>query len=138
MHCMGAQLGATVDLIHALLMAAWILGLPLLFWRRWPRWSRAYAIYAIAFVVVNQVSLALLGECFLTAIARACWQRAGGAAGATDEWFTVRLAQAVFHMTPSHRAIKVASEVLILLTAVGVAVRGAGPRSFHTTARQSS
>jgi hypothetical protein len=107
-------------------MAAWVLGLPLLFWHRWRRWTRAYALYAIGFVVVNQLSHALLGECVLTTLARACWRSApgGGGSAASDEWFTVRIAQAVFRLTPSHRTIKLASEALILLTAAGVGFRG--------------
>jgi hypothetical protein len=123
---MAAALGACIDLIHALLMAAWVLGLSLLFWHRWPRLTRAYALYAVGFIVVNQISYALLGECILTTLARACWRNAPGGAGsaASDEWFTVRIAQAIFRLTPSHRTIKLASEALILLTAAGVALRG--------------
>jgi hypothetical protein len=117
---MWSAIAASVDLIHALLMAAWVLGLPLLFWRRWPRASRVFAAYAATFVVANLASRWLLGECFLTAIARACWNMAGAGSGDSAEWFTVRAAQAVFRMTPSHRAIKAVSEVLILATAVGV------------------
>jgi hypothetical protein len=111
-------LGTTVDLMHALSMAAWALGLPLLVWHRWPRLTRAYAIYAIAFVVISQSSRLVLGECFLTTIARALWQQPGGATA--HEWFTVRLAQAVFSLSPSHRSIAIASEVLAVLTAAGV------------------
>jgi hypothetical protein len=127
---MGAVLGASIDLIHALLMAAWVLGLPLLFWNRWPRLSREYALYAIAFILANQISLALIGECFLTALARAAWQSSRPPASLPEpaEWFTVRLARAVFRMTPSHRAIKTASEALILVTAIGVVFRGLGGR----------
>jgi len=123
---MGAVLGACIDLLHALFMAAWVLALPLLFWHRWPRLTQAYALYAIAFIVANQLSQAFLGECFLTTLARASWRGALGADGsaASDEWFTVRIAQAIFRLTPSHRAIKLASEGLILLTAVGVGFRG--------------
>jgi hypothetical protein len=122
---MGAFLGASIDLIHALLMAAWILGLPLLFWHSWPRLTRAYAFYAIAFVVANQVSFALLGECFLTTLARAGWRSASGSAGPgdTNDWFTVRVAETIFHLTPSHRSIKLVSEALILATAVGILLR---------------
>jgi hypothetical protein len=128
---MGPVLGACVDLIHALFMAAWVLGLPLLFWHRWPRLTRAYAFYAIGFIVVNQLSYFILGECFLTTLARACWRIAPGTAGAgaSEEWFTVRLAQGIFRMTPSHRAVKLVSEGLILITAVGVGFRGAMKRS---------
>jgi hypothetical protein len=123
---MGPILGASIDLIHALLMAAWVLGLPLLFWHRFPRVTTAYAVYAVGFVVANQLSHALLGECFLTTLARAAWEHAPGAGGrapASDAWFTVRLAKAIFHLTPSHRGIKLVSEALILVTAVGVAFR---------------
>ncbi len=119
---MGAVLGAAVDFLHALLMAAWILGLPLLFWHRWPRLSRDYAVFAIAFIVVNQISYALLGECFLTTLSRAFWERSSVAAPVSNEWFTVRLSQAIFRLTPSHRAVKLATEGLILATAVGVLV----------------
>ena len=119
---MGAVLGACVDLFHALLMAAWVLGLPLLFWHRWVRLTRTYALYAIVFIVANQLSYLLLHECFLTALARMGWRSVPSAAGSTasDEWFSVRLAQAIFRLTPSHRAIKVVSEGLILVTAAGV------------------
>ena len=127
---MAAIFGASIDFVHALLMAAWILGLPLLFSTRWPRVARAYAVYAIAFVLVNQVSYLALGECFLTTLSRTFWQRAEGSTAAT-EWFTVRVAEAVFSLTPSHRAIKLASEALILATAIGVAFHGfaASPRA---------
>ena len=113
--------GSAVDVVHALLMAAWVLGLPLLFVRRWPRLSRAYGAYAIVFIVVSQASEWMLGECFLTTIAGWLWNGAPHAAAVdTSEWFTVRLAKWVFDMAPSHRSIVIASEVLILATAVGV------------------
>lgn len=114
-------LGSGVDVVHALLMAAWILGLPLLFFRRWPRLTRAYGIYAITFIVLSQASEWLLDECFLTTIAGRLWSRAGADAPIdTREWFTVRVATWIFDMAPSHRSIVVTSEVLILATALGV------------------
>jgi hypothetical protein len=113
-------LGSMVDVVHALLMAAWVLGLPFLFVRRWPRLTRAYGVYAIAFIVTSQLSQVALGECFLTTISGDLWQRSSASPPvASSEWFTVRLTKWVFDMTPSHRAIVVLSELLILLTAVG-------------------
>ena len=120
---MAALLGATIDFLHASLMAAWVLGLPLLFSSRWPRLSRAYALYAIVFVTINELSLVLLRECFLTTLARMAWQRSDGLT-VSHEWFTVRLAKAVFHLTPTHRSIKIMSEAFIFVTACGVAFRG--------------
>jgi hypothetical protein len=115
----GQVLGSTVDVVHALLMAAWVVGLPLLFLRRWPRTTRIYGVYAISFIVMSQVSQITLGECFLTTISRGLWESSPGAARGSDEWFTVRLAKWVFDKTPSHRAIVLLSEFLILLTATG-------------------
>ena len=112
-------LGSMVDVVHALLMTGWILGLPLLFVRRWPRLTQAYGVYAIAFIVTSQLSQAALGECFLTTISRDLWQRSPASLPSSNEWFTVRLAKWVFDMTPSHRAVVVLSELLIFLTAVG-------------------
>jgi hypothetical protein len=113
--------GSAMDVFHAFLMAAWVVGLPLLFVRRWPRLTRAYGIYAIVFIALSQASDWLLGECFLTSIAGQLWSRAGSAASVdTSEWFTVRLAKWVFDMAPSHRSIVITSEVLIFATAVGV------------------
>jgi hypothetical protein len=123
--------GSVVDALHALLMVAWVAGLPLLFWHRFPRASRTYALYAVVFVAINQVSRLFLGECVLTTLARKLWSY-GLPAGATpDEWFTVRLARAVFHASPSHGAITVLSEILVLITAIGVLLslhRGSGAR----------
>jgi len=114
-------LASLVDLLHALLMVAWVAGMPLLFWRRYPRATRWYAIYAIVFIVLNQASKALLGECFLTTVARFLWERGGAPPGtAPEEWFTVRIAMAVFHMAPSHKAITLVAEALILVSAVGM------------------
>jgi hypothetical protein len=122
---MWSALAACVDFVHASLMAAWVLALPLLFLHRWPRVTRAYAAYAIVFVTLNLASRRLLGECFLTTLARACWQEAarhGSHVPVSQEWFTVRLAEAVFRLTPSHRGVKLVSEALIFATAIGVLV----------------
>ena len=118
---MGAVIGASIDFFHALSMAAWVLGLPLLFWHRWPRLTQIYAIYAIGFVAINLLSDVLLGECFLTTLARAAWE--SNPPPLSREWFTVRMAEAIFRLTPSHQVIKLVSEGLILLTAAGVAYR---------------
>jgi hypothetical protein len=120
---MFAVLGSLVDFFHALVMVAWVAGLPLLFWHRFPRATRWYAVYAVVFVVLNQLSRYLLGECFLTTLARLLWER-GGAPPRTapGEWFTVRLAMMVFHLTPSHRSVKLLSELLVSVTAVGMLI----------------
>jgi hypothetical protein len=118
---MWQALGSITDFVHALAMVAWIVGLPLLFAGRWPRASRAYAVYAIVFIVLSQGSHWLLGECFLTTVARWFWEHpSAGPAPDTGDWFTVRLAKAVFDMSPSHRFIVILSEALIVLTAAGV------------------
>jgi hypothetical protein len=120
-HDMGVSMAVIVDVLHALAMVLWLIGLPLLVWHRWPRLTRAYAIYAVSFVVIYQVSRLALGECFLTTIARSLWnsQAPGTAPPNVDEWFTVRLARAVFSATPSHRGIIWLSQVLSVATAIG-------------------
>lgn len=117
---MWQSLAIGTDFLHALLMAAWIAGLPLLFCHRWPRAVRTYAVYAIAFVGASQLSQWLWGECFVTAVALYFWEHVPSSAPVSKEWFTVRLAQSVFQMAPSHRSIVVMSETLIVITAVGV------------------
>jgi hypothetical protein len=115
-------LGALTDVVHAILMVAWVVALPLLFVKRWPRLRRLVSVYAIFFILLNQGSRLVLGECFLTTISRFFWQKSSPtpAAGNPEEWFTVRFSQAVFHMTPSHRSIVLLSEGLGLLTACAV------------------
>ena len=114
-------LGSLVDFVHALLMVAWVAGLPLLFWHRYPRATRWYAIYAVAFIALNQASHLFLGHCFLTSLASWLWEHGGAPPQrAPDEWLTVRVAMAVFHLTPSHRAINLLAEALILVTALGM------------------
>ena len=113
-----------IDLVHALAMVAWVGGLPLLLWRGRPAWSRAYVRYAIAFILLSQGSQWLLGECFLTSLTRAAWNAGGGFDAADRTWFTIRVAEAVFRLRPSERAISIAFEALVLVTAVGVLVHG--------------
>lgn len=115
------MVAVAVDVVHALLMVAWVLGLPMLVWHRWPRLTRAYAWYSVAFVVINVVSQWTLDECFLTTVARFLWKSGGsGVPDNVDEWFSVRFAELVFRMTPSHAAVKRTTEALIFATAVGV------------------
>lgn len=111
-------------------MAAWVLGLPLLFVRRWPQLTRLYALFAVAFVLVNQISRYFLGECVLTTFARMA--RAGEST--SGEWFTVRAAEAIFHLTPTHHSIKIVTEGLIFVTAAGVLLlrsRGSGAPALN-------
>jgi len=135
-----ASIAVAIDVIHALLMAAWVLGLPLLFYRNRPRLRLAYGVYAVGFVVLSRLSFAWLGECFLTAFARRFSAAGAAAARDTNEWFTVRFARMVFGMAPSHRAIAWVSEGLVLVTALGVIVstlRGRGPRGIAVRAPRS-
>ena len=115
-------LGALVDVFHALTILLWVGGMPLLFSRRTPRLRHAYATYAVVFIALYQLSRWLLDECFLTTLARHFWRRAPRdlAGGGSDEWFTVRVANAIFHLAPSHRLITVIAQILILVTAAGV------------------
>jgi len=112
---------SVIDALHALFMVTWVLGLPLLFWRRWPRLTKAYGVYVVVFIVLSQASHYLLGECFLTALSRYFWQLGGGAPSpGSEEWFTVRFAWFIFGLSPSHRSIVIASEALISITALGI------------------
>ncbi|HVW28055.1 MAG TPA: hypothetical protein VHC69_21980 [Polyangiaceae bacterium] len=116
-------------------MAAWILGLPFLFWHRWPTITKIYGLYAVAFVIVTRVSHWVLGECFLTHLSRHFWNAGAASASDTDEWFTVRFAKLVFGLTPSHRMIAIGSELLVFVTAAGVLFslyRHHGPSSAVT------
>jgi hypothetical protein len=130
-------LGSLVDAFHALVMLLWILGLPLLFWHRYPRVTRAYAVFVVTFVVLSQASMRLLGHCFLTKLAGMLWEHGGAPAGSVpDEWFTVRFARAVFHLTPSHHTIDRLAELAVAITALGVLVsmrriRQAPPAGAH-------
>lgn len=137
MNDMWSILGAAVDLLHAFAMAAWVVGLPLLFVRRWPRVRLAYAVFAIFFVVTSQLSMVFLNECFLTTIARFFYERAPEHV-ASHEWFTVRIANAVFGMAPSHRVISRISEVLILVTAAGAVLSVLRGRRRPFVRRQSA
>ena len=120
---MWQALGSAVDVMHALLMAAWLLGMPLLFWHGRPALTRAYAVYATAFVVISQLSRPIFGECVFTTLARWLWNHPSGSSrvdAAPDEWFTVRLSRAVFATAPSHRVIAISSEIVSAVAALGV------------------
>ena len=116
---MWQALAVGTDFVHAMLMATWFAGLPLLFWHTRPTLRRIYALYAVAFVVVSQVSQWLLGECFLTSIALFFWKHVPSYAPVSKEWFTVRIAQAIFHAAPSHRTISRCSEAMVAVSAAG-------------------
>lgn len=111
-------IGAAVDLIHALVLILWIIGLPLLFWQRFPSLSRFYAVFAVIFIILSQGGQMILGECFLTTIARICYLRGGMVA--SGEWFTVRFAYYIFRLIPSHHLITYLFETIIIIYAIGL------------------
>ena len=118
---MWSGIGAGVDLVHALAMMGWFLGLPLLFAKRWPRARLVYAVYAVVFIVASQASRLLMNECFLTVVAQWCWGH-NPSHVVSNEWFTMRFARAIFGMAPSHHMVSRLSEALVLATAAGVIV----------------
>jgi hypothetical protein len=105
------------DVFHALLMAAWIVGIPLLFWRGCPRLSVAYCIFSVLFIIVNQVSHYTLGKCVFTTMADWCYNHAGQRV--TDEWFVVRMTKLIFGCVPTQRVINIATQIIIGISAVG-------------------
>ncbi|MCA9589779.1 MAG: hypothetical protein KC657_30960 [Myxococcales bacterium] len=126
-------LGALVDFVHALLMAGWVLGLPLLFVHRWPRLTRRYGIFSVTFIALSLLSDLVIDECFLTTLARYLWQHPstwGSPDAPTQEWFTVRVTRFIFHLTPTHESINLVAKILIGITAVGalVSIRKIGLR----------
>jgi hypothetical protein len=112
-------LASSVDLAHAVLMLAWGLGLPLLFWHRWPKLSRAYGWYAVAFIGASVLSQVAIGECVLTTLARRLWTLGGGYRD--DVPFVVTLVNAVAGIRPSTRAAVLAWQLGIAISALGVA-----------------
>lgn len=124
-------LGSLVDFVHALLMVAWVAGLPLLFWRKHPRATAWYAAYAISFILLYQGSRLFLGECFLTSLSGWLWRQGSAPVHAPGEWFTVRVATAIFRMTPSHKAVTVLGQALVLVTAMGMLVTLRRRRGAH-------
>lgn len=127
-------LAVLTDVIHALLMLSWIVGLPLLFWHRFPRLSVAYCIYSLLFIVVNQVSQHVFGCCVFTVIAGWFYQQAGWPA--TNEWFIVRAANLVLGLTIPHKSIKIATEILIGISALGVLFLYLKGKMNHVTREQ--
>lgn len=111
-------IAVTIDVLHALFMMVWIIGLPLLFWHRFPKLTLTYACYAVVFIIINQVSHYTLGECILTTISRWFWQHSGQHEP-TEQWFSIRFAKWIFGLTPTHRDIKVTGEIIIAICAAG-------------------
>jgi hypothetical protein len=112
-----AALAAAVEVTHGLAMIAWGLGLPLLVWHRYQRLSRAYMWYALGFVVISVISNQLLGECFLTTLARRLWLAGGGYRDGVP--FTVLFANAVAGIRPTAREAVLAWQVAIVATSIG-------------------
>lgn len=110
-------LAAGVDMIHALSMLVWGIGLPLLVWHRFPRLSRAYMWFAVAFVAITIASHELLGECVLTTWARTLWLAGGGYREGVP--FMALLANAVAGIRPSRREVVLVWEIAVLLTSAG-------------------
>jgi hypothetical protein len=111
-------LAVATDLIHAIAMVAWIFGLPLLFWHKYNKLSLSYGSYSLFFILVNQVSHYTLGKCVLTSISQYFWEHSENHAD-TSEWFAVRFSNMIFGLTPTHNSIKILTECLIAVSAIG-------------------
>jgi hypothetical protein len=110
-------LAAGVEIVHALAMIAWGLGLPLLVWHRYERLVRAYMWFALGFVTTSIASNLVFGECFLTTLARHLWTAAGGFREQVP--FIVLFTNAVAGIRPSTREAVLAWEVAIVATSIG-------------------
>ena len=110
-------LAEVVDVVHALSMLVWGLGLPLLLWHHFPRWSRAYMRFAIAFVLISVLSHYVLGECVLTTMARRLWHASGTARDGAP--FMTLLVNDIAGIRPSNRSVVHAWELAVLATSVG-------------------
>jgi hypothetical protein len=110
-------LAMAVDVTHAAAMLAWGLGLPLLFWHRFERLSHYYTIFAALFVITTVSSHLVLGECFLTRLARPLWLASGAMREAVP--FTVVLTNTIAGIRPSARSAVLAWELAVLLTCFG-------------------
>lgn len=110
-------LAAFTDLLHIGFMLVWGLGLPLLFWRRFPRLSRAYMWFTLLFVSVTVTSHALLGECFLTTIARDFWTRGAGFRDRVP--FTVLVTDWVAGFRPDSREAVLIWELAVFASSAG-------------------
>ena len=108
---------SSVDVLHVMAMIVWGVGLPLLVWHRFPALSRVYAWYAAAFVVLSVASNQVLGECFLTTLARHLWEAAGSHRERVP--FTVVLANTVAGVRPTTREAVLVWQAAILATSVG-------------------
>ena len=109
-------MSSLIEFIHALLMIAWVMCIPFMFWHRWYALSMCAAIYSCTFIVINRVSHYILGECILTRMAR--W-----AGGAWDgEWFTVKFVRYIFGFIPTNRQVIYVEQALILFAALGMLV----------------
>jgi len=107
-------LAIATDLVHVLAMVLWGLGLPLLIWHRFERLSRAYMWFSIAFVAISVVSHQLLGECFLTTLARGLWEASGGFRERVP--FTVLVVNRVAGFHPKDRDVVLLWEIAVLIS----------------------
>jgi hypothetical protein len=135
---MYAFFAATTDILHALAMVVWALGLPLLIWHRFPRISAAYTGYAVVFVVISQASHAWLGECFLTTLSRTLWSKSGAATHEARISFTSRLVEAVAGIRPSEQSVVLIWESAIVATAVALVVQSYRTRHGRHHARSGT
>ena len=110
-------LAALTDVVHAGVMLAWGIGMPFLFWHRFARLSRAYMWFSLVFVVATVGSRALLGECFLTTIARELWLAGDGFREQLP--FTVLLTEWVAGIRPTAREAVLLWEFAVFASSVG-------------------
>jgi hypothetical protein len=103
-----------VELIHAILMIAWILSIPFLFLKRWKKLTIISVIYNISFITVNRISHWILGECILTRAAR--W--AGGEWN--NEWFTIKIIRIIFGFIPTNKNIIYIEQTLLFTVSIGI------------------
>jgi hypothetical protein len=110
-------LAAITDIVHAGVMLVWGLGMPFLFWHRFARLSRAYMWFSLVFVVVTVASRVLIGECFLTTIARELWLAGDGFREQMP--FTVLLTEWVAGIRPTAREAVLLWEFAVFVSSAG-------------------
>jgi hypothetical protein len=77
-------------------------------------------VYSVIFVTTSVASQLVLGECFLTTLARDFADAATSSPVHERRSFTVRLVEAVAGMRPNERAAVLIWQVAILVTSIGM------------------
>jgi hypothetical protein len=106
----------SIELFHILVIVLLFCAVPFLYVHKWRWLTITSTIYSAIFIIGNRLSQLILGQCFITKLAKIA-----GGNWDDGEWFIIKMSRVLYGFVPSKGQISYIEYGMILIVIIGIA-----------------